>query len=165
MNEYEQDLHIDESALDIEWLRQPELMLKYTDLQARAKKEVARLKEKVLVVAAEITKAVREDPESYGLDKVTEKGIESVVASEKEYREVLKEQREAQYELDMLYGATTAVDHRRSALENMVKLLGQQYYAGPKAPRNIGHERQAREALQKEVDKKISFGKRRRRKS
>ncbi|KKL95351.1 hypothetical protein LCGC14_1855490, partial [marine sediment metagenome] len=35
-NKYESDLFIDDKALDIEWLGQPKLMLKYTGIQAKA---------------------------------------------------------------------------------------------------------------------------------
>jgi hypothetical protein len=34
-----------------------------------------------------------------------------------------------------------AIDQKKTALENLVKLLGASYFAGPKAPRDLTQER------------------------
>ncbi len=47
---------------------------------------------------------------------------------------------DAQYEYQMAQGAVQAVEQRKSALENLVKLYGQGYFAGPKTPRDISSE-------------------------
>jgi hypothetical protein len=56
------------------------------------------------------------------------------------------------YEAEVLQGAVNAVDHRKDALENLVRLHGLQYFAGPKVPRNLSEEREYREEQQKKVD-------------
>ncbi len=43
----------------------------------------------------------------------------------------------ANYELNMLQSAVRALDHKRSALENEVKLWLGNYFSGPKEPRDI----------------------------
>jgi hypothetical protein len=58
------------------------------------------------------------------------------------------------------------VDHRKSALENLVKLHGQQYFAGPMVPRDLTHEWKNKQQQQKEeveVDKGIGKSMRRKR--
>ena len=49
---------------------------------------------------------------------------------------------------------------RKKSLENLVILHGQQYFAGPKMPRNISEER---EIKQKSVNEKIGSGLKRKR--
>ena len=46
----------------------------------------------------------------------------------------------AQYELEVMGAAVRALDQKKSALENLVRLQGQNYFAGPSVPRTIGAE-------------------------
>ena len=43
--DYSADVRIDESALEQEWLDQPELMLKYTKIAAEARKDLDNAEE------------------------------------------------------------------------------------------------------------------------
>jgi hypothetical protein len=45
---------------------------------------------------------------------------------------------------------------RKAALENLVQLHGQNYFAGPKVPRNLSKERDEKEERQKRVMTNIS---------
>ena len=49
------------------------------------------------------------------------------------------------YESDMAKGAVRALESKKDALENLVKLHGQQYFAGPKMPRDISWEREQKQ--------------------
>jgi hypothetical protein len=49
------------------------------------------------------------------------------------------------------------MEQRKDALENMVRLHGQQYFAGPRIPRNLTEERQAK---QKKADTQIKMKRR-----
>lgn len=140
--DYERDLHIDESALDIEWLGQPSLMMKYSKELASAERDVSRLKEKKEVVMAELDKDIRTNPEDFQLEKVkiTEAVVKAAILMAKEYKEVSTELIEAQYEARMLKGAVESVEVRKFALQDLVKLHGQRYFAGPNIPRDITFE-------------------------
>lgn len=142
---YEQDLHIDDNALDLEWLGQPTLMVKYIQGQASARREVDRLKEKLNVSKAELDREIRLSPDKYGIEKITESVITSTIIIQDEYKKLVKELIDAQYELQMMQGAVAAIDQRKQALENLVKLYGQQYFAGPKMPRDLSYEVKLRE--------------------
>jgi len=139
-NDYELDLAIDEMALDLEWLEQPSLMLKYTTKAAKARRNLDRIKEKLSVVKAQVEKEIRADPEEFEIVKVTESAIMSTVLLHDSYQEAMKELIDAQYEYQVVQGAVQAVDQRKQALENMTRLLGLQYYAGPKVPRELSYE-------------------------
>lgn len=142
LSEYEKDLFIDESALDVEWLGQPMLMVKYSRELASAEREVARLKEKISVEQAKLDKEIRTNPEKYGLYdiKITEAVVTNAIVTNKEFRKLKDELIDANYEVGMLKGAVDAVKQRKDALQDLVKLHGQQYFAGPTMPRNLSFE-------------------------
>lgn len=151
---YEDDLSIDETALDVEWLEQPRLMMRYGQESARAKAKVTQIREKLEVVKAELDKDIRQDPVKYGIDKITEKAIDAVIRADEEYQEVIQSLLEAEYEVNVLTAAVYAMNARKEALENLVKLHGQQYFAGPRVPRDINVEAQKRRES-KAVDAQI----------
>lgn len=153
---YEQDITIDDSALDVEWLEQPKLMLKYSQHAAYTSLERDRLKEKLDLVRAELDAEIRQDPEKFELAKITEGAVSNLILTQSRYKEALEEYLQARYEADVAKGAVNAFDARKTALENLVKLFGQQYFAGPKMPRNLSEERQYREEQQKKVDTGIA---------
>lgn len=157
---YEQDLHIDETALDLEWLGQAQLMLKYTEASASARREVDRLKELLSVKRAELDNTIRSHPDSYDIDKITETVISNTIIMQSSYKSLQTLLIDAQYEWQMMQGAVSAVEQRKQALENMSRLLGLQYFAGPKAPRDLPHE--VRQAQQKDrTDRTIQIKRRR----
>jgi hypothetical protein len=148
--DYERDLFIDESALDVEWLNQPLLMMRYSKQLAKAEKEVSRLKEKQRVVFATTDKDVRTNPGDYKISvKLTEEVVKNAVLSSDEYQDISAELIEAQYEYNMLKAAVESIKQRKDALQDLVRLHGQQYFAGPSIPRDLSHE--AKQRHDKEV--------------
>ena len=137
---YEADIEIDPEGLDVEWLKQPRLMFRYAKLAAEARDKISRLEEKLECWDARKGLRIRKDPSKYGLDSVTEKGITSVLLSDETHMEISKEISDAKFEQDVLSAAVRALDAKKSALENMVRLHGQNYFSGPKVPHNIGKE-------------------------
>lgn len=149
MNEYEKDLHIIESAIDTEWLEQPMKMFKYCALAAQTRMDLDHAKEAFDIIKAEMDKNIRNAPSDYGLEKVTDKAIESITITQKEYIKASNDYIQAKYENEMALAAVRACDQRKDALENLVRLHGQQYFAGPREPRNITQERNKRVLIRK----------------
>lgn len=143
---YEDDMYIDENMLDVELLEQPTLMVKYSRMLAEARQERDLAKEALDLKRAEIDLDIRDDPEKYKLSKVTESAISNCILMEEDYQEAQKAYNEANYEVNVLQGVVSALDHRKSALENLVRLNGQEYFAGPSVPHNISELRQERKA-------------------
>lgn len=137
---YENDLYIDETSLDVEWLEQPQLMLKYTREMASTRRERDRLKEKLSVTRAQIAKDIRSDPDKYEMPKVTESAIQEEILMQPKYQVAVDDINDAEFEYQMALGAVQAVEQRKSALENLIKLHGLQYFAGPKVPRDLPAE-------------------------
>jgi hypothetical protein len=146
---YEDDLRIDESALDVEWLDQPSLMFKFAKSAAAAQREMDEAKEAIDVVKAELDLDIRNNPEKYDLAKITEGAITNTILTQEKYKEALAFYNQKKFEYNVIKGATNAVDARKTALENLVKLHGQQYFAGPKIPRDLSFEWEQREKQKK----------------
>ena len=153
---YEKDLKIDVESLDVEWADQPTLMFKYTKISAEARMELDEAKENLGVVKAEIDLQIREKPEKFGIVKLTEAAVQSAIILDEDFGKANKECMKAAYELEMAQGAVRAVDQRKQALENLVRLHGLQYFAGPKIPRDLSKEYNKKQ-VQKEADAKIKI--------
>lgn len=137
--DFKEDIKIDPSILDVEWLMQPQLFMKYAEALATAEKRVDRAKEVLDITKAELDSAVRSDPEPYTMSdkKPTEGQISNIIAQQPEFKEKLKAFNDARSEVRILIAAVRAFDQRKVALENLVRLHGQSYFAGPLEPRDL----------------------------
>lgn len=138
--DYENDVKIDPDALDIEWLNQAELMRKYATYAAYAKQSVDEAKERLDVGKAKIEMDVRSDPAAYGLSKPTEAGIQSTILLQESYQNLVHKYNEAKYEYEIALAGVRSIDQKKTALENLVKLLAASYFAGPQSPRDLRQE-------------------------
>jgi hypothetical protein len=143
---YENDMYIDETALDVEFLEQPSLVVKYSRLLAEARQERDLLKEALDLKKAEINLDIRDDPGKYNLEKITVDAVEACILMEDDYITAQKEYNNARFEVDLLQGVLNALEHRKSALENLVRLYGQEYFAGPTIPHDLTQARKERGA-------------------
>ena len=138
--DFEQDIRINESALDIEWLRQADLMGQYCRHAAHARAVMDKAKERLDVVEAEMDRDIRDFPERYNLSKLTETLIKSTVLLTEERQIAAQAHIDTKYEYDIAQAAVRAIDQKKSALENLVKLHGMSYFAGPAVPRDLSAE-------------------------
>lgn len=159
---YERDVSIDETALDVEWLQQSHLMYKYVKYQADTKKAMDEAKEMLDFIRAKLEMDIRANPENYGLSKVTESAIASSILLQPEYQESSKKYIEAKYENDVAVAAVRAIDQKKTALENLVKLLSVSYFAGPSTPRDLSLKwnEHIKRREQKEHDKNVKIKRR-----
>jgi len=153
---YEDDLRIDEDALDVEWLDQPSLMQKYIRVTAEADKVLDEAKEALEYCEAELEMGIRADPESYGVEKVTDKSVKSAILIQEEHQELSKAVIQAKFEAKIASGAVKSTEQRKTALENLVKLHGQGYFAGPSVPRDLSFEAKNKKK-QKDSDSNIKI--------
>lgn len=140
MSDWKQDLEINPDALDVEWVKQAALFGRYCEKQADVRDKADRLKEKIEVLNAGLGLKIRANPASFGLEKITEASVQAVILLDKEYQELIEQQAKARYELELMQSAVRSLDQKKSALENLVRLQGQNYFAGPSVPREIGKE-------------------------
>jgi hypothetical protein len=147
-------MQIDEDALDVEWLEQPSLMVKYARHSAKARQDMDRAKEKLETVKADLDQKIRSNPDKFDLQKITEGAILSVIQLHDGYKDAMDKYIDAKYEADIAQLAVRAVDTKKAALENLVRLYGQQYFAGPSVPRDLNREWKKREE-QKMANSKV----------
>jgi len=145
MNKYEQDMYIDEDALDMECLEQPALTVRYSVMLSDAKRIRDQAKEAMELTFAELDLKVREDPDEYNLPKITEGAVKSTILMQTEYKRAQKLYHNANHEVNVLNGVMEAIGHRKAMIEGLIKLHGQNYFAGPNIPHDLGELRKQRE--------------------
>lgn len=152
--DFEIDVMIDESALDVEWLNQPSLAIKYGRNWAECYRTFQQAEENVKLIRSELIKEVLTDPDEYLGDgiKPTAPAIEAYYRTHKKHKKAKEKWVTAQYELNMADIAKKEIAiSRKLALQNLVELHGQNYFAGPNIPRELSYER-TKEKHQKKVD-------------
>lgn len=142
VNEYAEDLYIDETALDVELLNRADLTFKYGKILARAKKIVDERKEELEIVRAELSKDIRANSKQYGLEKTTENIVADTIILQDKYKEAAKYVITAQYDYNMAKAAFDAVISKKEAIDGLIKLHGMQYFAGPITPRDLTVQRE-----------------------
>lgn len=129
------DFEIDPYRLDEEWVEQPRLYHMYAVELAEARKDLEEAKRMRDVAKAEADKLVRNEPERFGLSKVTENAIKETIPTVPEVQQAEKEVIEARYAMDIAEAAVGAMDHRKRALEGLVSLHLADYFSKPKVPK------------------------------
>lgn len=140
---FEKDILIDEGALEVEWVNQPALAMQYGIYLARAYRTFQKAEENVKLVRAELIKLLIDDPDEYVETgtKITGPIIESFYRNHVRHKDAKNEWVEAQYELKIAEIAQKEISTtRKAALQNLVTLHGQNYFAGPTLPRDITFE-------------------------
>jgi len=152
--DYENDIQIRQDELEMEWLDQPSLMFKYAKNAAEMRRFLDLSKEKLDLAKAEIDKEIRTNPEKFGIEKITETVVANSMLATLKYKKANEEFLNAKYEVDVAQAAVVAMSQRKDALENLVRLHGQQYFAGPKVPHDIS---ELRESRQKKVNQSVNI--------
>lgn len=131
--DYAEDIQIDQDNLDLEWMDQPGLIMKYAEALADAKDELDRLKREEQIIRSEIALDVRQDPKAYDItDKLTEAMVKEAVECSEEVDEIFKKILKKSHEVAILGGAVKSIDVKKTALENLVRLHGQNYFSSPR---------------------------------
>lgn len=131
MKSFKELMNIDQMALDQEWLHQPGLFMRYASELSEASRDCDKQKEKLETVKSELMLDISKDPEKYGLQKTTQALMDATLQTMEDYQKEVQEYIDKKYEKDMLLNAVRALEQRKSALENLVKLHGQNYFSSP----------------------------------
>lgn len=144
-------LDIDKNDLDKEFCRQPRLYIKYAAELANARMLLDESDNSLKAIKATLDGLIRSDPSAYDLpDKITETVIASAILLQDSYMKAQKKVSLAQYKVNLLFAMIGAFDHKKSALENLVKLQGQSYYATPRS------DSEGKDRLMKERSDKVA---------
>lgn len=155
--DYEQDVKIDQDALDVEWLEQADLARRYAKHVKARRREVARLEEKKKTIRAELIDYVNRNPdEATGKSKPNSADIESYYRRQQRYKDAVEELLDAQEDLDYAELAHQEISWtRKKALEQLVTMWLGEYFAGPKVPRNLAEELRKKKEERRERSKKV----------
>jgi hypothetical protein len=139
---YEKDMEIEQDALDIEWLGQTALAMKYAKNLVHCHSKVRQLEEQKKTVRSELILLANKDPEKYlGKEKPNAADIEAFYRNSDEYKSVVEELNQALEDAEFAELAKNEISFtRKVALENLVRLHAAQYFAGPSVPRDLNKE-------------------------
>lgn len=135
--DFQNDLAIDPMALDCEWLDQPQRFMKYAEAASEASKRREQLKDQLNLLKSQLDQEIRASATLNG-EKITEAVVSSRIAQNVQYQNQNQMLIQAEYDLELMQYAVRAMDQRKVALENLVRLFGMEYFSGPKEPQNIG---------------------------
>jgi len=130
---WHEDLAIDPHRLDEEWLNQPALLMKYSELCAQSIHDYDDAQHACELTKAQTAHDARIDPDSFEIGKPTESAIKEAVALDEECKVATAKMHRAKHITALLQSATRALEQRKCALENLVRLHGQGYYSEPSA--------------------------------
>lgn len=131
---YKEDLKIDIHSLEIEWHDQPLKYCKWAEQAAEASYAYDLEKEKLDVLLAEKERQIRKDPESYGIEKLTDGAVKWAVSVDATVQTAKRRVIDAKRNLRLFEAAERSFDHRKRALESLTKLYTDKYYASPRIP-------------------------------
>ncbi|MEM4359804.1 MAG: hypothetical protein QXT45_04690 [Candidatus Bilamarchaeaceae archaeon] len=155
------DLEIDGHDLEDELAVLPMIVARYALIVANARRDLDLAKEELELVKAELGKEVRTNPESFGLSKVTEAGVESAVIAASEYREAYSRYIDLRYDFEASSAALKAIEAKRDALLALSRLRGDSLYMAPHTQKVVdwsNYATQLKDALSKSVAQRIRVG-------
>lgn len=128
--DFEKDISINKYKLDEECLSHSGIYSRYASAQVDAKTAVSKAKDNLELVEAERNLAIRKSLADAGT-KVTEAMINSYLITDEEVINAKKQVREAEDVYSKLSVCVSSFDHRKSELDNLVKLYCAGYYSTP----------------------------------
>lgn len=129
---------IDKGRLDEEWVQHPNLYHRLAVAGASMSTLKAQAYDKIKLQKAKMENRVRANPQDYEVEKVTESSVAAAVATSKLVMEAQAAYNEAAYHADLVAAAVAAMEHRKRALENLVKLWGGDYFSSPQVTDGAG---------------------------
>jgi hypothetical protein len=126
-------LTIRKDELDREWILQAKTFDKWARRAARAQRNVDQAKADLDVCHAEQAKDIREIPDKYSIEKITDKVVEDTIILQHEYQRALKALNDAKYEKNIVDSVVESLQQKKYALQNLVTLHGQDYFSTPRA--------------------------------
>lgn len=123
LRDYRQDIEVDETDLEGEWITHPSIYMHYSEIWAEAVADKDDAKLKMDWIAANIDLDVRKYWDTkYSLDKITEGAIKNTILISKKYLKSYREYNKCVKRVNSMAGVKTAFEHKKHALANLVSL-------------------------------------------
>lgn len=128
--DFEKDISINKFKLDEECISHSSLYGRYASACSDAKTEVSRAKDNLELVQAERNLEIRKELADSGV-KVTEAMVTASLVNDEQVIKAKNKLRETEDVYGKLSVAVQAFEHRKSELDNLVKLYCSGYYSMP----------------------------------
>lgn len=122
---------IDPLNLDKECIRLPSDYLHFARRAADLRRDMEAAKNELEVLEADLSRRVRADPESFGIEKPTESAISAAVKSQEGYQRRVDKIARLKHEQELAQAVVWALEHKKRALTLLVDLHGMGYFAAP----------------------------------
>ena len=151
---------VDKHNLDREWTDQPGAMHYVLIEWAEKLQERKETEAKCERIMAEQDEVIRKGLEDRG-EKATETAIKRLLIASPQYQQAIKERDEAAHILHLVEAERTALEHKKTALENLTKLRLSDWYSEPKQQRSDQYNDSDKEDQIAGLKKKVRSGKKR----
>ena len=153
--DYKKDIYIDHSALEVEWKLQPELAMEYGEHYINVQDKYTIAEEKVKYVRSVLVAEAWTNPDKCLGDgiKPADQKVEAYYRTHKKYLKAKQKWVKLKKKLGIAETAKWEIANRKTALENLVILHGQHYFAGPSVPHDFGKKMKE---FEKERNSRIS---------
>ena len=161
--DYEKDRTPNPDSLDVEWLEQSNLVDEYSTEAENVRNSLkgrGGAEEKAAVARAELLADIRKNPATYGIEKTTADPVNDACAIygyrggtplADAYKKAHEEELDLLHQYEICKIAVKVISETRKAqLENLIKLLGMNYFSGPVTPRDLVGEWKSRLESRKE---------------
>ena len=128
---FKDDLQINKFALDLEWEKQPVLFIEWAEKSVEASFVKDKTKEKLELIMAELDMEMRKDPNSFGIEKITETVVLNTIKRHLRYQEIYNLYLESIKSFKLFEIVKEAFDHKKKALEKLTYLFISGYWAIP----------------------------------
>lgn len=139
-NQFDKDKSIDPGNLDLEWLYQSSIYDKYGKMYAKAIGNLARAEEKVKFVRSEIILGIKsgiyEDIKSLATGPI----MEAYYRTHPDHIKAKEQSIEALEEKTLLEQALFSLNHKKASLEQLVKLMINNYFSCPSEPKDLSRD-------------------------
>lgn len=122
-------LIIDKDQLHFECIQQPALYAEVRELLTLVREEKDAAKNDITLKAAALSMQIRNAPEAFNIDKVTEKAIESALITHPEYQQAIADSTKLNTIYELLLGLKDALEQRKSMIRELVSLFVHEYYS------------------------------------
>lgn len=124
-------MDLDLGTLELHWVEQEKFHRRFARQAVEVKDRLNRANSALELTEAEVKGKIRRNPSKWGIDKLTEGQVSEATIRSEAYQAAVTEVNEAKHEVDVLQATLNTLEHRKRALENLVTLHGQSYFAKP----------------------------------
>lgn len=126
---YQEDATINRDALDKEWLALPLKEIRWGEAEAQSEEDLEALENQLELYKAELDGQIRSDAASFGIDKISEKAVESVVIKDAQVQQFKQKIMEARKYVRLMKLARKGISRVEKSLDRLTDLYFNHYWA------------------------------------